>query len=345
MQDGRVQGLTDAGAETSAAPERAQGALRRNALVAALLSFFAIGLGQLYAGQIRWAGCFFAAWLVCLALLHTALLSSFAGFAFVYLGLLAVQLGAIAHAGVAAWQTPLIARQAYHRWYVYVLYLAVAFGAVSGLLFGDFEDMGGPAPFGGYKPFRMASVPMEPTLRLGEYVMVKAASAADPDMRGYVGNAVVYVLSEQTYIHRMVAIGGDRIAMQAGKVVLNGRALPRDALCAAALSDSTAEAKLSVETNGARTYVVQHSTAEGAEYVAFKGERDEEVLEPDQFFVIGDSRDYSSDSRTRGALRNEQLVGRALYIFWSDDWSRVGRSLSPDAPIVRADYCGAGSSP
>jgi signal peptidase I len=313
--------------------------LRRHWWVAGLLSFLAIGLGQVYAGQVRWAAIVIAVWLGLLALFHTSLPSSFAGFALVYLSLVALQPVVIGHAAVTAWRNPVIARQPFHHWVFYVLYAGVALLILSGLAFGAFETVGGPSAFGGYKPFRMTSVPMEPTLRRGDYVMVKSASAADSDMGSYVGHVVVYV-SEHTYIHRMVAVGGDRIAMQSGQVVVNGRVLPREALCTTPLSDSSAEAKLSVETNGARKYVVQNSTAEGAEYTAFLGERDEEVLEADQFFVIGDSRDYSNDSRSGGPLRNEQLVGRALYIFWSDDWSRIGRSLSPDAPFVRADYCG-----
>jgi signal peptidase I len=276
---------------------------------------------------------FAVTWLALLAAFQTDIPSTFVGFAIVFVGLVATPALAIVHAAVTAWRNPFVARQPFHRWYVYPAY-AVAFSLLMLADESEFRKV-----FGGYEPYRMMSVPMEPTLKRGDYVMVKTASAADSDMKAHLGHVVAYVLDGSTYMHRMTAVGGDRIAMQAGQVVVNDRALPRQALCMTPLSDGNAEAKLSVETHGARAYVVQNSTKEGAEYDPFTSERDEEVLEPDQFFVIGDSRDYSHDSRISGPLRNEQFVGRALYIFWSDDWSRIGRSLAPDAPVVRADYC------
>jgi hypothetical protein len=83
-------------------------------------------LGQLYAGQIRWSAYFLGAWAAFLALLFTPLPSTFPGFAFAYLGLMAVNVATFLHAGVVAWREPVIERRPYHRWYVYVAYVAGA---------------------------------------------------------------------------------------------------------------------------------------------------------------------------------------------------------------------------
>jgi len=313
-------------------------ALRRHWWVAALLSLVVPGLGQFYAGRIREAVVFLAVWVVLLVLFQTPLPMTFAGFAVVYVGLIAVRLAAFVHAVAIVWRGPTVERQAYHRWYGYAGYAAIVLGSLLILGFGVLSDVGGPPAWGGYHPFRVVNNSMEPTLRPGDYIMVDTSSSGSAGVREAVGHVVVYA-RDTPYMHRMVAAGGDRVALRNAQLIVNDRALPRKDLCV--LQDpETGDAQLSIETNGKPQYVVQQLTAyDGAE--SPQREYEEVALEADQFFVVGDARDGSNDSRFSGALRDEQFTGRALYIFWSGDWARIGRSLAPDAPIVRADYCGS----
>ena len=58
------------------------------------------------------------------------------------------------------------------------------------------------------------------------------------------------------------------------------------------------------------------------------------VIPEENCFVMGDNRDNSADSRTWGFLPNENIVGKAGFVYWSWDrlykkvrWSRIGTAL------------------
>jgi signal peptidase I len=59
------------------------------------------------------------------------------------------------------------------------------------------------------------------------------------------------------------------------------------------------------------------------------------VIPPDSYFVMGDNRDNSQDSRVWGFVRRDQIKGRAFQVYFSWDsqrhwfrWSRFGHRLS-----------------
>ncbi|HIJ85535.1 MAG TPA: signal peptidase I, partial [Magnetococcales bacterium] len=64
---------------------------------------------------------------------------------------------------------------------------------------------------------------------------------------------------------------------------------------------------------------------------SFSDQITDEVVPADHYFVMGDNRDNSNDSRFWGFVPAHRLVGRALAIFWSWDgqngrlrWERLG---------------------
>ncbi len=73
--------------------------------------------------------------------------------------------------------------------------------------------------------------------------------------------------------------------------------------------------------------------------VEFSRNTDEATVPDDWFFVIGDNRENANDSRTRGPVSNDNFGGRALFIIWSGDWHRIGKTLVPTAAIEASDYC------
>jgi signal peptidase I len=50
------------------------------------------------------------------------------------------------------------------------------------------------------------------------------------------------------------------------------------------------------------------------------------VVPPNSFFVMGDSRDNSEDSRYWGFVPRELIIGRAMFVYWSCDREASGGS-------------------
>jgi len=139
------------------------------------------------------------------------------------------------------------------------------------------------------------------------------------------GDVVVFRLPRdpsQTYVKRVVGLPGDHVQMRNGRLWLNGKVMP---LRPAGVGPMETE-------NGVLTAPRFVETLTGREHAIFKlrwdGELDntqEFVVGRDQFFVMGDNRDDSADSRLSpaaggvGLVPVENLVGRVEGIIGSWD--------------------------
>jgi signal peptidase I len=147
--------------------------------------------------------------------------------------------------------------------------------------------------------------------------------AARPVRRG----DVIVLLSadgrERDYVKRVVAVGGDRIALRGGRVVLNGRLLP----CVPGAAGLCHE-----QVEGAGWWVTVRDGAPGADMP-------ERTVPAGQYFVLGDNRAESADSRLPvaagglGMVADWQVVGKARAVMLSRGaeglrWSRMGLAVA-----------------
>jgi signal peptidase I len=129
-------------------------------------------------------------------------------------------------------------------------------------------------------------------------------------------------------IKRIVGLPGDRIAMRDGVVLLNGQPLaytdPRT-VGERLAPGWPVDAVRATEQLAGRPHLVQHLPA-----VAARRDFAEREVPAGEYFVLGDNRDNSEDSRFIGTVPREKLIGRAHHILVAADWlGEDGWRLAP----------------
>jgi signal peptidase I len=154
------------------------------------------------------------------------------------------------------------------------------------------------------KVFTQPNSAMEPTVLNGEKfaVDVKAYKKAAPGR----SDVVVFHHGDILLLKRVIAVPGDTIEGRDFQVVLNGAPLRED------YAQHTA--KNSVPISPSSSFLKTFGPTK--------------VL-PDHFFVMGDNRDFSDDSRdpTFGTVSSTDVVGKAVRIVKSKDAKREGMAL------------------
>lgn len=135
---------------------------------------------------------------------------------------------------------------------------------------------------------RVENISMKPTLQPGELLLVNklAYRLGEPDH----GDVVIFHYPgnpQEDYIKRIIGIPGDEILIQDGKVVVNGTELEEPYISAPP---------------------------------AYRGSW---KVPEEQIFVLGDNRNQSSDSHSWGFVPFENLVGKALVVYWPVDQIKV----------------------
>jgi len=190
-----------------------------------------------------------------------------------------------------------------------------------------------------FQPFYIPSSSMEPSLLIGDRIFVKKYSYgyskhsfpfSPPFFSNRLinkvpnyGDLVVFKTpadNRTDYIKRLIGMPGDTIQFINGKLFLNKTEISRTKV--------NQEYKIRCRALSAEVNAFKETLPNGKEYIAVyrkKGtmqETDEYKVPPGHFFFLGDNRDCSKDSRylsSVGYVSNENLVGKAAIIFFSND--------------------------
>ncbi|MCF8207339.1 MAG: signal peptidase I [Methylotenera sp.] len=119
-------------------------------------------------------------------------------------------------------------------------------------------------------------------------------------------------------IKRIVGLPGDRIAMQAGVLILNGQPLAytdRHTVGETVAPGWPVDALRATEQLPGHAHTVQFLPG-----VTARRDFAERTVPAGEFFLLGDNRDNSEDSRYIGTVPREKLIGRAHHVLVAADW-------------------------
>ena len=202
-----------------------------------------------------------------------------------------------------------------------------------------------------FEPFKIPSGSMIPTLLVGDLILVnkfhygvrlpvinkKIIANNDPQR----GDVMVFRYPRDTsidYIKRVVGVPGDEVSYRAQKLYLNGKPVPTEALPEYYDEDSLRYAPQFKELLGN----APHRILVNPRLQPFYGGDDQRSfpfrenctynpegftckVPPCHYFMMGDNRDNSQDSRFWGFVPDENIVGKAFFVWMNfGDLSRIG---------------------
>lgn len=141
-----------------------------------------------------------------------------------------------------------------------------------------------------FRPFEVKGESMYPNFQDKEYVLTNLISLRFNNPK--LGEVVVFKSpndNEKDFIKRVIGAPGDTVMVKNGNVYLNGNIL-----------DESAYLKPDVRTTGG----------------AFLKEDSPVTVPEENYFVMGDNRMYSSDSREWGFVKKDLLIGRSFLVYW-----------------------------
>lgn len=128
------------------------------------------------------------------------------------------------------------------------------------------------------------------------------------------------------YVKRVIGLPGDRIRIKGNDVIVNDQVIPEHHIAATEVSQN-APLKTIIDPPPPRkpgepydVYYRPGAEMEDHDYDAFQG-KDEIVVPPESYFVMGDNRNNSEDSRYWGYVPRDLVIGRAMFVYWSYDES------------------------
>lgn len=167
--------------------------------------------------------------------------------------------------------------------------------------------------------YSVASESMAPTLAVGDVLLSNGDRTLCGDALVAPGDIVFFRDSRGTiYSHRAVAGPGQTVAMEAGRLIIDGRAVARRPLRRETGLAGRGEVVRETLSNG-RSYLTLDRGPEGP-LDDFPATR----VPADHWFVLGDSRDNAVDSRVRGPAAAADICGVAVRVLNAADPARIG---------------------
>lgn len=202
-----------------------------------------------------------------------------------------------------------------------------------------------------YEPFKIPSSSMVPTLQIGDLILVnkftygvrlpiinkKIIEVGEPKR----GDVVVFKYPKDMsmdYIKRVVGVPGDKVEYKNKKLIINGQAVAYEALPEYLYKEGDNGLKYfqhwSENLSGTSHQILTDAQAPGfvnpwdfpnRDMCTYNTEGFICTVPEGQYFMMGDNRDNSADSRYWGFVPDQNIVGKAFFVWMNlGDLSRIG---------------------
>lgn len=195
-----------------------------------------------------------------------------------------------------------------------------------------------------FESFKIPSSSMVPTLHIGDHIFVSkfdyglSVPFTQIEMIRWSepkrGDVIVFLYPKDPslhYVKRVVGVPGDKIEFKGRQLFINDQKVPLNSVqdpkeIEKAYSGDPLEGELYQEEIDGKPHWVRFVSEDQAGFAKMK---QIDVIPPDQFFVAGDNRDQSYDSRSWGYVSRANIKGKARLIWLSlktsDDWISLRR--------------------
>jgi signal peptidase I len=169
---------------------------------------------------------------------------------------------------------------------------------------------------------------MEDTLLIGDQLLVRVLGVSTPSR----GDVIVFRYPpdiRQTHVKRCMGVPGDRIKLVNKLVYINGKKVDEPYVVHKTEYIDSYRDNFPSQPN-------VHPFAFGEDMLAHHISNGEVVVPPDSYFVMGDNRDASLDSRYWGFVPRANLIGNPWFVYWS--YAAPTESLA--APAIGIEQVG-----
>jgi signal peptidase I len=194
------------------------------------------------------------------------------------------------------------------------------------------------------EPFQIPSASMVPTLEVGDFILVnkfayglrlpvagtKVVDIGEPQR----GDVMVFFPPDDKryFIKRVIGLPGDRIAIRNKQLTINGENAEQTLLAELPAGNPSYQLLEEQLADARHAVKLELYKPRGRTPLGYDPDNLELTVKPGHYFMMGDNRDNSSDSRFWGQVPEENVVGKAfaIWMHWDSFFSipsfkRVGR--------------------
>jgi signal peptidase I len=267
---------------------------KRKPILAFLFSLVTPGLGQIYNGQLK-KGLFYLVGFFLVYIVFSFLLLKFYGmicYLIIMVGLfLFISLDAL----LGAIKSKAIVLKSYNKWYIYLIIFLLGSVVIRPLLGWTIKNNIARA-------YKTPSITMKPALLAGDHLIANMRIYKSEKPKR--GDIVIFEYPKdpsKDFIKRVIGMEDEKVEIVNNKIYINGKLL-----------------------DDPWGYFEDDGLGKGLPGLDRFGPV---VVPKDSLFVLGDNRNNSQDSRFFGFVNIKKVKGKALYLYWAKDKSRIATEL------------------